>query len=199
MKQPNSLLAARKRLAMITAAALTLGAATLAPAGAAVRSVVDTFTATTTGMTPADLVLRIQVLEWSDDSARADVVATLEDAPALGKLPTVGYIWPAGSPVGYTVKYAHRSKMADGRDRFTFVTDKAVGSYDFKKWTVAGTAAKALPYSVVELYVDTAGNGSGNLSLAAEVAIDSATNAITLATGGSSVLTGVKHEPGQQG
>jgi len=176
------------RFAMITAAALTLCAAALAPAGAAVRRVVDTFTTTTTGMTPADLALRIQIFEWSDDTARATVVATLEDAPALGKLPTVGYVWPAGSPVGYTVKYAHRTKTADGRDRLTFVTDKAVGSYDYKKWSVADTTAKALPYSVVELYVDAAGNGTGNLSLAAEVAVDSA-------TGGSHVLTGVKRQP----
>jgi hypothetical protein len=185
-----------ERFAVITVA---LCAAALAPAGAAVRSVVDAFTATTTGMTPADLVLRIQVLEWSDDSARADVVAALEDAPALAKLPTVGYVWPAGSPVGYTVKYAHRTQTADGRDRLTFVTDKAVGSYDFKKWSAAGATAKSLPYSVVELYVDTAGNGTGNLSLAAEVAIDSAANTVTLATGGSNVLTGVKREPSQQG
>jgi hypothetical protein len=127
------------------------------------------------------------------------VDATLEDAPALGTLPTVGYLWPAGSPVGYTVKYAHRTKTADGRDRLTFVTDKTVGSYDFKKWSVAGTTVKSLPYSVVELYVDTAGNGTGNLSLAAEVAIDSATNTITLATGDSHVLTGVKRQPNQQG
>ena len=192
-------MAAFERFAVITTAALTLCGAAFAPAGAAVRSVVDTFTTTTTGMTPAGLALRIQVLEWSDDNARADVVAALEDAPALGKLPTVAYVWPAGSPVGYTVKYAHRTKTADGRDRLTFVTDKAVGSYDFKKWSVAGTTARPLPYSVVELYVDAVGNGTGNLSLAAEVAIDSATNTITLATGGSHVLTGVVRQPSQQG
>jgi hypothetical protein len=188
-----------ERIAVITAAALTLCAAAPAPAGAAVRAVVDAFTATTTSMTPADLVLRIQVLEWSDDSARADVVATLEDAPALGKLATVGYLWPAGSPVGYTVKYAHRTKTADGRDRLTFVTDRAIGSYDYKKWSVAGTTAKPLPYSVVELYVDAAGNGTGNLSLAAEVTIDAATNTITLTTGGSHVLTSVVRQPSRQG
>lgn len=188
-----------ERFAVITAAALTLCGAVFAPADAAVRSVVDTFTTRTTGMTPTDLALRIQVLEWSDDNARADVVAALEDAPALGKLPTVGYVWPAGSPVGYTVKYAHRTKTADGRDRLTFVTDKAVGSFDFKKWSVAGATVKPLPYSVVELYVDAAGNGTGNLSLAAEVAIDSATNTITLATGGNHVLTGVVRQPSQQG
>ena len=188
-----------ERFAVITVTALTLCVAPLAPAGAAVRTVLETFTATTTGMTPADLALRIQVLEWSDDSARADVVAALEDAAALGKLPTVGYLWPDGSPVGYTLKYAHRTKTADGRDRLTFVTDRTVGSYDYEKWRVAGTTAKPLPYSVVELYVDAAGNGTGTLSLAAEVAIDSATSTITLATGGGHVLASVARQPSPQG
>jgi len=199
MKQLNPIWTAFERFAVITAAAAAFCAVTLGPAGAAVRGVTDTFTATTTGMMPADLVLRIQVLEWSDDNARAAVVAALEDAPAFTKLPTVGYVWPAGSPVGYTVKYAHRTKTADGRDRLTFVTDKAVGSYDYKKWSVAGAAGKALPYSVVELYVDGAGNGVGNLSLAAEAVVDAATSAITLATGGSNVLKDVKRQPNQQG
>jgi len=176
-------------------AVLALCAATHAPAVAAVRPVEDTFTATTTGMMPADLALRIQVLAWSDDNARADVVAALEDAAALSKLPTVGYVWPAGSPVGYTVKYAHRTKTADGHDRLTFVTDKAIGSYDYKKWSVPSSTAKALPYSVVELYVDGAGNGVGNLSLAAEAVIDAATNTITLATGSDNVLKDVKRQP----
>jgi hypothetical protein len=180
-------------------AVLALCAATHAPAIAAVRPVEDAYTATTTGMMPADLVLRIQVLAWSDDNARADVVAALEDAPALGKLPTVGYVWPAGSPVGYTLKYAHRTKTADGRDRLTFVTDKTVGSYDYKKWSVPNSAAKALPYSVLELYVDGAGNGVGNLSLAADAVIDAATSTITLATGASNVLKDVKRQPRQQG
>jgi hypothetical protein len=169
--------------------------AVLAPTGAAVRTVEDAYTATTTGMTPADLVLRIQILAWSDDAGRADVIAALDDAPALGKLPTVGYVWPAGSPVGYTVKYAHRSKTADGKDRLTLVTDRVVGSYDYKKWNVAGAAVTPLKYSVVELYVDAAGNGVGNLSLAAEAVVDAATNTVTLAAGGANVLKDVARQP----
>lgn len=188
MKQPNT-----STTGWLTA--LVLSAALSPPAGAAVRAVEDTLTATTTSMTPADLVLRIQVLAWSDDAARADVVAALDDSRALSKLPTVGYVWPAGNPVGYAVKYAHRTKTADGRDRVTFVTDKGLGSYDYKKWSVPGATAKQLDYSVIELYVDAAGHGVGNLSLAAEVVVEAATNTLTLATGGDNLLKGVERQP----
>ena len=54
------------------AAALALlgaGAAT-----ADVRRVEETYPATTTGMTPASVALRIQVLAWSDEAARAEVI-----------------------------------------------------------------------------------------------------------------------------
>ena len=167
------------------------------PLTAEVRRVQDSYTATTTGMTPTDVKLRIQVLEWSDDGARAQVIAALEDKAALAKLPTVGYVWPAAGPVGYTVKYAHRSKADDGRDRVTLVTDKVVGSYDFKKWSVANgpTQASTMGYSVVELYVDDAGIGDGNLSLAADVVVDTTANTVSLASAGNRVLADVRRQP----
>jgi hypothetical protein len=190
--------AERARLWVAALGGCVLAAAALAPATADVRRVQDTFTATTAGMTPAGLALRFQVLEWSADAARADVVATLDDTKALAKLPTVGYVWPAGSPVGYAVKYAHRTQTDDGRDRITFVTDKALGSYEFKKWNVAGVAAPApsAGYSVIELYVDSAGNGVGTFSLAAEVVVDEATSTVSLAPGGANLLADVKRQPG---
>jgi hypothetical protein len=188
----------RSGLWLAAVAGAALMAATSGPAAAEVRRVQDTFTAMTRGMTPEGLNLRIQVLEWSDDDARGDVLAALEDGPALGKLPTVGYVWPAGSPVGYTVKYAHRSMTDDGLERITFVTDKPVGSYDFKKWSVATPAPPpARSYSVIELYVDgAAGTGVGNLSLAADVIVDEATSTLTLVRGGSEVLADVQRQPG---
>lgn len=167
------------------------------PAVAQPKRPIETITATTTGMTPTGLGLRIQIIGWSDESARADVVATLDDAPALARLPTVGYVWPAGSPVGYTVKYAHRTPAEGGGERITLVTDKQLGSFDFKKWTAAGPTAPAdHPYSVIELYLDSNGQGTGNLSLSAEVSVDEATGTVSLAApSGSGVLADVKRQP----
>ena len=147
----------RTRIVAACAAAAFLVLTPTAPA--APRAVAATFTATTTSMTPADVKLRIQILEWSEAGARADVVAALADAAeaakALAPLPTVGYVWPAGSPVGYSVKYAHRTPAPNGGERITLVMDKRIGSYDYKGWSVSGASAKSIAYSVLELSLDS--------------------------------------------
>jgi hypothetical protein len=178
--------------------ALALGAAMNAFA-AGPRRVADTFTATTANMTPAGMNLRVQVLEWQEAPARMEAIATLaagaDAATPLAKLPTVGYIWPNASPVGYSVKYAHRETVAGGGERITLVTDKRLGSYDFKGWSVP-SPAKELPYSVVVLDVNASGTGTGNLSLGAAVMLDEAAGTVALAgTGGAPLLTNVKREP----
>jgi hypothetical protein len=168
---------------------------------AAPRLPLDTFTATTAHMTPAGLQLRIQIIEWQETEARAEVVATLAagaDAPTpLGKLPTVGYAWPSGSPVGYSLKYAHREPTGDGRERITLITDKRLGSYDFKGWSVASPAVNNdAPYSVIELYVSDSGTGSGTLSLAGDVVLDEEAGTVSLQSGAGApaLLENVKRE-----
>ena len=163
------------------------------------RLVADAFTATTANMTPAGLGLRMQVIAWQEAEARAEVVATLAagaDAPTpLAKLPTVGYVWSVGSPVGYSVKYAYRTQQPNGGERVTLVTDKRLGSYDFKGWSVASPAvANEAPYSVIELDLNGSGTGTGTLSLAGEVVLDEEAGTVALKPGAPSVLTNVKRE-----
>src|SRR5690606_2994838 len=121
---------------------------------------VDRFTASTVAMTPADLELRIDIREWSDEESRSAVVAVLaSDAVAsdLAALPTLGYVWRSDSGVGYSVKYAHRVDTADG-ERVTLVTDKRLGVHDFRPWTVdGGWEGETLDYSVIELDLPATG------------------------------------------
>lgn len=166
---------------------------------AAPRLVVDAFTATTANMTPSGLNLRLQIIEWQEVEARREVVATLaaglDAATPLAKLPTVGYVWPHGSPVGYSVKYAHRIPQPDGSERLTLVTDKRLGSYDFKGWSVASPAVGSdVPYSVIELDLSGSGVGTGTLSLVGEVALDEEGGTVTLKPGAPSLLANVKRE-----
>ena len=170
--------------------------------GAGPRLVADTFTAVTANMTPAGTTLRLQIIEWPDATARSEAVATLaagaDAATPLGKLPTVGYVWPNGSPVGYSLKYAHREPQSDGRELITLVTEKRLGSYDFKGWSVASPDAKSeAPYSVIELEVDSSGSGTGTISLVGDVVLDEAAGTVQLNTisGLPSLLTNVKREP----
>src|SRR5262245_43352594 len=106
-------------VALALAAQLAAGGAAAQPGGAAGAAaharaahgaiVPERFTAVTADMTPRDLPLRIDVREWSDAEARAAVVAALQSDDAvksLAALPTIGYVWPLGSGVGYALKYA---------------------------------------------------------------------------------------------
>jgi len=182
----------------LLAMAAALPAIVATEAYAATRLVADTFTATTANMTPAGVTLRMQILEWQEADARAEVVATLvagaDAATPLGKLPTVGYIWPDGSPVGYSVKYAHRAPRPDGGERITLVTDKRLGSFDFKGWSVTSPAASDVPYSVIELDVNGSGTGSGSFSLVGEVSLDEQAGTVTLNAATPSLLTNVRRE-----
>ncbi len=144
---------------------------------------VTRYSATTTNIDPNGIPLRFDVLRWSDDNAARAAVRALESedvSAALEALPTVGYIWPQGSPVGYSIKYARRADTDSGQ-RLTFVTNKLLGSYDFGGWTVHGNAATdALSYSVIELDLSDSGDGIGMASLATPVAVDSAAGTLGL-------------------
>jgi hypothetical protein len=178
----------------MTAIAISMGSNKALAVG---PRVADTFTATTANMTPTGLGLRMQVIQWQDDAARTQAVETLaagtDAATPLGKLPTVGYVWPDRSPVGYSLKYAHRVQQPDGGERITLVTDKPLGSYDFKGWSVAAPAVKNdAPYSVIELVLDGSGSGTGTMSLASEVSLDEQAGTVTLVERTPGLLVDVK-------
>lgn len=167
------------------AACLSLGTAAgiAQPASGTGDEGITRYSATTTNLDPEGVSLRFDVLRWSDDDAAGAVVAALESEDiqaAIEDVPTVGYIWPEGSPVGYSIKYARRD-TADSGERATFVTSKPLGSYDFGGWTVRGdTPADELAYSVIELDVSDSGNGSGLASLATPVVIDAEAETVSL-------------------
>jgi hypothetical protein len=172
------------------------------PALAQQRPSPDTYESTLTGVTPAGITLKIEVLSWSDEGQRDAVIGALGDgdetAKELDKLPSVGAVWQSGSAVGHSIKYAQRVAEADGSQRIVLVTSKPLDSYSFKPWTLTnGTAPPALPYGVLELHVDSNGVGSGTFSLAAEVAVDAAAHTVGLKTGSNTpmLLSGVKLLP----
>jgi hypothetical protein len=192
-------LASRQRHRLVTLGLLAMAALLPAFAFAAPQPVAGTFTATTANMTPAGVTLRMQILHWQEADARADVVATLaagaDAATPLGKLPTVGYVWPNGSPVGYSVKYAHRAPQLDGSERITLVTDRRLGSYDFKGWSVTSAAAQSdARYSVIELVISGSGTGTGTFSLSGEAVLDEAAGTVALHAAAPSLLTDVRRE-----
>ena len=172
------------------------------------RSVPETFTATTANMEPEGTDLRFNVLRWSDDGEREAVFEVLTDADteasddgeldALMDLPTLGYVWPDGSSLGYAIKYARRDTAPGGGERLTFVTGRRLGTFGRDPWTPAGTPETALrPFTVIELRLDGNGDGAGTMSPAAGVAFDKANRTVALTNydAAPTLLAAAKRQP----
>lgn len=184
----------RLTLTLVIAAAGFGGAPALMQAQE--RKVPDTYKATTVNMSPAQVELKIDVMQWSTDDAREAVVAALgadEPVAALRELPTLGVVWRNGSAVGHSIKYAHRTTLSDGSEQVTLVTDRAIGATSFVPWTADDPATdEALEYSVLEMTT----NGDGTMSLAADVMIDAESSTVSLESGtGMPLLADVRKEP----
>lgn len=180
----------------VLAVALSLGSVS-ARAEAQERKVPDTYKAVTTNMTPSDVELKADILQWSTEDERAAVIAALMDAEdpsaALGKLPTIGVVWRKGSAVGDAIKYATRTTAADGSERITLVTDKRIGATSFNPWQADDPSADAgLGYSVIQMST----SGEGTMSLGAKLVIDAETHTVSLDQGSQPpLLTKVRKEP----
>lgn len=172
-------------------AALAAAAVAVAPASGQDREVPETFTATTANMAPDGEDVRFSLLRWSSDDERRAVLDVLtgadgeageseenDEIAALLELPTVGYLWPSSSGVGYSLKFARRAAAPDGGEHLTFVTGRRLGTFGRAPWAPPD-APEAAPrrYTVIELRLDSSGAGAGTTSAAADVAFD-AENAV---------------------
>ncbi len=112
---------------------------------------------------------------------------------AIGKAPTVGYIW-TDEVVGYSIKYAYHVPFSDGGDRIVLVTDRRLGGYT-NGWKPAGSATPTdYDFTLVEVRLDPKGSGEGKTSLTTKVVVDNDLKALVLEnyTGTPSMLVGVK-------
>ena len=153
---------------------------------------VEVITATTVNMDPAGQDLKFDILRWSSDDDRQAVIgllmhtateqgehATLSDLIAL---PSLGYVWLAGSGVGYSLKYAHRVVTPDGGERLTFVTGRRLGAYSRTPCTsTVAPGDPDRPFTVIELRLGGSGEGEGTMSLAADIVVDEKTGTVGLA------------------
>jgi hypothetical protein len=186
-------------LAAILFTGLAVAAAPTAPM-AQERPIPDTYLAVTTNMEPADVQIKADVLRWSSDDERAEVISALQSeapADALKELPSMGVVWRENSSVGNSIKYAHRTRTENGGERVTLVTEKQIAYTSFKPWQAAQPAADvSTAYTVIEMNIAASGNGQGTMSLGAEVSIDTEAALIGLAAENSApLLTEVRMAP----
>ncbi len=151
---------------------------------------VERFTATTVNMQPEGEALRIDVLRWPSQTDRGEVLSHLrgaegqEDADAATEdSPLVGYLWPSSGGLGFALIYAHRFTAQDGGEHITVVTRRPLGPPGWPPWQATGgtRSMTADDFTVVELRLDSSGNGEGKMSLATEVTFDENVNTVSLA------------------
>jgi len=112
---------------------------------------------------------------------------------ALGRAPTLGYIW-TNDITGYSIKYAWHAPTSDGGERIVLATNRRLGEYS-QAWTLpAGTPPTDYEFTLIELHLGAKGAGEGKSSLTAKVAVDGDAKTVTLEnyTGVPAILQNVK-------
>ena len=92
---------------------------------------------------------------------------------ALKQTATVGYLW-SSEVAGYALRYAGRVAAPAGSERIVFITDRRLGKNN-DLWTPVDSDSPATrDFSVIELRVNSAGDGEGKIALSGTVVLDSA-------------------------
>lgn len=95
-------------------------------------------------------------------------------AAAIAETPTMGYFWTAESVVGLSIKYAHRDSLPTGGERIVLATNRRLDAQT-TAWTPLETATSAAtdyPFTVIEIRLDSTGQGRGKTSLSSAVVFD---------------------------
>jgi hypothetical protein len=110
-------------------------------------------------------------------------------AAALGRAPTIGYIWTSDI-TGYSIKYAWHSPQPDGTDRIVVASDRRLGAYtDAWRFQAAEASAKAAAapapetdygFTLIELRAGPKGLIEGKTSLTNKIAVDADAKTIAL-------------------
>jgi hypothetical protein len=98
---------------------------------------------------------------------------------AVRTAPTLGFIW-GGGPTGYSIKYAWQSAAAGASRQIVLVTDRRIGAYQ-PFWPSATAPAGEAEFTVIELHVDSSGNGEAKTSLVSSVVADAGAGTLALA------------------
>jgi hypothetical protein len=100
-------------------------------------------------------------------------------ATALKQATTVGYLW-SSEVAGYALRYAGKVTGPDGNERIILITSRRLGTTN-DLWKPAGAGNPApFDFSVVELRVNSKGEGEGKVSVTGKVAPDAAAKIVAV-------------------
>src|SRR5579872_6093565 len=92
-------------------------------------------------------------------------------AAAVKQNTSVGYLW-SSEVAGYGIRYAGRVMEPDGTERVILITDRRLGKTN-DLWTPVSGTPVARDFSVIELRINSKGEGEGKIALTGKVAPDS--------------------------
>ena len=98
---------------------------------------------------------------------------------AIGRAPTVGYIW-TNDVTGYSIKYAHHASLPDGSERVILATDRRLGANTTAWRPVGSTPVTDYEFTLIEIRLDSRGLGEGKTSLTANVIVDNEARTVVL-------------------
>ena len=114
---------------------------------------------------------------------------------ALGAAPIVGHLW-SSEVAGYALRSASKIAEPDGSERILLITDRRLGAWN-DLWKPSGTeAVSKYEFSVIELRLNSKGEGEGKVSLLGKVAADNTAKILGLENYGASpvVLKNVRRK-----
>jgi hypothetical protein len=119
-------------------------------------------------------------------------------AAAIKKAPTVGILWTSEN-VGYSIKYAYRLPQQDGGERIILATDRRIGAWSNLWQPAASITPSDYNFSIIELHVNSKGDGEGRGVMTGKVSIDAAAKTIALDsyTTQPVILKAVKRQSGE--
>lgn len=118
----------------------------------------------------------------ADEAAAPEADAGGPSADDINALPTLGYVWPSSSSLGFAIKYATHEMAADGSERITLVTARRLGAYGLEPWAATESARGTdEPFTVLVLRLKPDDTGDGTMSFAAEPMFDASAGTVALA------------------
>jgi hypothetical protein len=98
---------------------------------------------------------------------------------ALGRAPTLGYIW-TNEVTGYSIKYAWHSPLPDGTDRIILASDRRLGAYTNAWKSTTAAPDTEYTFTLIELRAGPKGMLEGKTSLTSKILIDNDAKTVAL-------------------
>ena len=171
-----------RRRYSLTIIATLLAAGLVASAGAQTNGTRERFSAVAIDLDRGSATpLQIVIERWSSEAERkrlSDVMLNKgadKLLEALQKTRSVGYIRSQTS-LRWDLHFASRVPGEDGGERIVLGTDRPMSAAEL--WHQPRTVD--YPFTIIELHVNSSGEGDGTLSLATKVIPDKTNNIVTL-------------------